>query len=689
MAGASEEMQALFEKLDSQVQGSQFKKALKTCADILKKSPKDDDALTANALLLVETGAFAEAMVFLKKHKGVDKKLAYEKAYALYRLGRYEEALSELSNVPDDRLEAKLQLQAQLQYRLGQGEDAYAAYKRIINELQVSTPEVQTNAVAAALLAGKEEEGLALVPAAGGRRSATAKLTFEAVFNRACCLLQAGSPEEAEETLQLAQTLGQEALLEEGLEDAEVEAELAPIAAQLAYTYSRLGRSPEAIASYSALLALPDVTDDVVLAVARNNLFAERLAGHAHKKLVADALKKMEGLVDKADHSKLKSELDRRLADPQRLVLLSNYALLLLLSGRTDAARSTLSTLSAKFGAGKGAARLAVLQAAALAQENKVAEAGSLLAQAASASPDALVPATLMQAQLATAAGNLAAAAQLLRGLASGPLQHKPALVASLVGLHLKQGDLPAAEQLLQQALSHWRTAQGADSEQRAAGLEYVLQQLAQLRLKAGDVEGAAAHFSELHQLTGGLTSGGARVLSNLARAMALSDKPSGAAMLEKQLTQLPEQGNAASIETAALGEGLRRSVAGLLRIPGPDEMDAEGPGAAAAAAVRVGGKSRKRKRRNKTRLPKNFDPANPGPAPDPERWLAKWQRSDAKKKRTSRNRGKDMVKGSQGAGKVDESLDITSAAAQAKAKATAGPVLPPPGKKGGKKGRR
>lgn len=28
------------------------------------------------------------------------------------------------------------------------------------------------------------------------------------------------------------------------------------------------------------------------------------------------------------------------------------------------------------------------------------------------------------------------------------------------------------------------------------------------------------------------------------------------------------------------------------------------------------------------------FDPANPGPPPDPQRWLPKWQRSDAKKLR-------------------------------------------------------
>ncbi len=44
-----------------------------------------------------------------------------------------------------------------------------------------------------------------------------------------------------------------------------------------------------------------------------------------------------------------------------------------------------------------------------------------------------------------------------------------------------------------------------------------------------------------------------------------------------------------------------------------------------------------KKKRKRKPRLPKNFDPENPGPKPYPERWLPKWQRSDFKKKRNRR----------------------------------------------------
>lgn len=46
-----------------------------------------------------------------------------------------------------------------------------------------------------------------------------------------------------------------------------------------------------------------------------------------------------------------------------------------------------------------------------------------------------------------------------------------------------------------------------------------------------------------------------------------------------------------------------------------------------------------KKKRKRKSRLPKGLDPANPGPPPDPERWLPKWQRSDFKRKRTTSRR--------------------------------------------------
>ena len=57
-----------------------------------------------------------------------------------------------------------------------------------------------------------------------------------------------------------------------------------------------------------------------------------------------------------------------------------------------------------------------------------------------------------------------------------------------------------------------------------------------------------------------------------------------------------------------------------------------------------------KKRRKRKKLMPKNFDPENPGPAPDPERWLPKWQRSSNKKRRRRKD---EHMKGSQVCGQL------------------------------------
>ncbi|KAG6713749.1 hypothetical protein I3842_05G169200 [Carya illinoinensis] len=54
-----------------------------------------------------------------------------------------------------------------------------------------------------------------------------------------------------------------------------------------------------------------------------------------------------------------------------------------------------------------------------------------------------------------------------------------------------------------------------------------------------------------------------------------------------------------------------------------------------------------KKKRKRKPRYPKGFDPANPGPPPDPERWLPKRERSSYRPKRKDKRAA--QVRGSQG----------------------------------------
>ncbi|PNH12383.1 hypothetical protein TSOC_000646 [Tetrabaena socialis] len=99
----------------------------------------------------------------------------------------------------------------------------------------------------------------------------------------------------------------------------------------------------------------------------------------------------------------------------------------------------------------------------------------------------------------------------------------------------------------------------------------------------------------------------------------------------------------------------------------------------------------KKSRKKHKPRFPAGYNPELPNgglAAPEPERWVPKWERSDNKKKRDKRRREKDAVKGSQGAGKVDENLDRSNAPAPSAADSKAKPTKPnlPPRKGKGKK---
>lgn len=66
-----------------------------------------------------------------------------------------------------------------------------------------------------------------------------------------------------------------------------------------------------------------------------------------------------------------------------------------------------------------------------------------------------------------------------------------------------------------------------------------------------------------------------------------------------------------------------------------------------------------KKRKNKKIQYPKGFDPKAPGPPPDPERWLPKWQRSKFKK--LAKKKG-IYIKGAQGDAQID--TDVTNKAA-------------------------
>ena len=88
------------------------------------------------AVALLKMNRFEEVVKFCEQsnNKQLDKYLAFEKAYSLYKLFKNEEALNTINSAEDASPEAKLkldELKGQVLYRLDQFEDARNIYKNL------------------------------------------------------------------------------------------------------------------------------------------------------------------------------------------------------------------------------------------------------------------------------------------------------------------------------------------------------------------------------------------------------------------------------------------------------------------------------------------------------------------------------------------------------------------------------
>lgn len=270
------------------------------------------------------------SLLLLAKHQEFAANMVFERAYCLYRTGKIEEALDVAragsdSNGKDENGDtcqyvfACLQLQAQLHFRLGQSKEAIEAYERLFNVHNVQSLELKTNMVAAHVVAELSSK----VPSLMSSMQVTGKQSFELGFNKvskrmiaslskhwvlifiphqACALIQSGQLDAAESELRMALKLGRESLLEEDLGEEEVAEELAPLTVQLGYVLGQMGRHDESAGAYEEVLANETITEEVVRAIAHNNVIAAsgKVDGtHQQKKYVAAAARRVEGLLDK------------------------------------------------------------------------------------------------------------------------------------------------------------------------------------------------------------------------------------------------------------------------------------------------------------------------------------------------------------------------------------------------------
>ncbi|KAL3354185.1 hypothetical protein AABB24_018704 [Solanum stoloniferum] len=597
----------LFTSLNRHIQRSEYEQAVKVSDQILAAAPGDEDAIRCKVVALVKADSIEEALVAIKdsrKKGSVD--LSFFKAYCLYRQNKLEEALESLKG--QEGSTESILLESQILYRLGK----MGASVDIYQKLPKSTIDsLEINLVAGLVSAGRSSE------VQGTLDSLRVKATssFELAYNTACSLIEREKYKDAEQLLLSARRIGQEALMEENLADDDVEIELAPIAVQIAYVQQILGNTQEAVASYTDLVKR-NLADESSLAVAVNNLIA--LKG---PKDVSDGLRKLDKLIEKSDGPEkfqLARGLDLKLSQKQREAIYTNRVLLLLHSNKMDQARELVSALPAMF---PGSLMPVLLQAAVHVRENKAAKAEEILGQYADKFPDRSKVILLARAQVAAAAGHPQIAADSLEKIPD--IQHKPATVATIVSLKERAGDTDGADAVFDSAIKWWSNAMTEDNK-----LNTIMQEAAAFKLRHGRKEEAARLYEQLVKSHGSIEA-----LVGLIQTAAHGDIEKAEAY-EKQLKPLP---------------GLKAiDVDSLEKTSGAKHAE-KGPNAGVTETYEAKSKDKaKKKRKRKPKYPKGFDPANPGPPPDPERWLPKRERSSYRPKRKDKRAA--QVRGSQGA---------------------------------------
>ncbi|EJD38683.1 hypothetical protein AURDEDRAFT_107687 [Auricularia subglabra TFB-10046 SS5] len=127
-----ERLKRLFISLTAQIEGGHYKNAVKTCNKILILAPGDAEVVQTKLFLLLQTEQYAAALELAAPG-------AFEKAYALYRLNREDDAsavLNELKTAPDvdeDVARSVEHLEAQLQYRSGDYANAVSTYTHLLD----------------------------------------------------------------------------------------------------------------------------------------------------------------------------------------------------------------------------------------------------------------------------------------------------------------------------------------------------------------------------------------------------------------------------------------------------------------------------------------------------------------------------------------------------------------------------
>lgn len=125
----------LYADIDRAINEDDHEKVLNISEDIIKSDPKEKQAVECKIIALINLSQNDEIISFLEKNK-LQKDYIIEYAYALYEKRRFEESIKFLRDNASSKPELKSridQLIAQNYYKQGLFNDSYNIYKEIVN----------------------------------------------------------------------------------------------------------------------------------------------------------------------------------------------------------------------------------------------------------------------------------------------------------------------------------------------------------------------------------------------------------------------------------------------------------------------------------------------------------------------------------------------------------------------------
>ena len=620
---------------------------LKASNAALKKSKTDVEAQRIKTIALVKLDRYDDAVKFVEESgQSLREKAALEYAYALYKVGRLEEA-ADVAKSAESR--GAQHLEAQARYKL---EDSAAT--RLIYEAVRKQPDpsedfdlrVNQGAVDA------QSHWIGLSDPSTTRKPGRDDLdNFETAYNAACGSIARGELEQADVLLKRAKELCKHN--EDLTEDQKTE-ELLPISVQQLYVLHALGKRSEA-ESMAREISADAITDLSTRAIAQSNklLIASSISNPflAHKTFNATPrLPKGDQLFS---YQSVPYSSNKRTIDVQALKFDGM---------RTPATPKDSSPVIPE-------ALLSAVFSVAAHARNEVSKAAikKVLPEVTKRPNDVGLIITLVQMYLLT--GNAPAATELMEAFFKRldntsakheeELRFNPGLVTILIALYRNQGRRAQLKQELAKAASYWRSKSKAPAALlRAAGSSLLESS------ESEETKEAAEIFSKLHKQQPDDKS----AIAGYVASHALTDADAISGEVEK-LTSVAELTSNVDVD-ALENAGIPQS-SNALHI-------AQLTGSRKRAAPN--GASSKPKKVRKSRQPKDYDPEK---KPDPERWLPMKDRSYYRPPKGKRKGKKGRDDRTQG-GAVNEDLDI-----DAKPAAPAQPSAGGGGGGGKKKGKK